>query len=467
MKRKREKPESAPKGRNARRVFFYFLKGCKRMLVAAVLVSVVESALAFITPLILQLVMDGVLGDAAYPVWFSWLPGAAVLRAKLPYIALVIVGFTLTNAVVSYIARRLTKRTAEAFGRNIRNRLFAHIQSLPFSWHSDVTTGDIIQRSTADVDLVKRFIDEQLIELLSTVTRVGVGFSLMFMLSTVSGAVGIVVIPLIVGVSLLFFRRVGKLFQVADEADGAVSTALQENLTGLRVVRAFGAQRYEVDRFEQKTGDVVTLWRNLSWRLGLFWGTGDLIAGTQIMALMVSGAYLAAAGSMTLGVLLAVLMIAQMTIWPVRHFGRILGEASKTGISLKRLYEVIAAAPEPKGGLTPVITGDVEFRNVSFAYKDGRKVLDDISFTLKAGQTLGIVGGTGSGKSTLAALLTRLYDPTEGVILLNGVPTTDIDRQYLRANVGIVLQEPFLFSRTVRDNLVIARETAAARMEDM
>lgn len=439
------------------------------MLLAGLFACLLSVAANYLTPQILRFLVDNVFGGGDYPAYLSFLPGKEYFIANLWLFAVLIAASSLVYAAGNYFMRAAALRAGEKTGKTARDALFSHIQRLPFSWHASVQTGDIIQRSTQDVDLVKRFVAEQVIELIRTVLMIGLGLTLMFLMNWKLSLVTVGFIPLIMIFSGVYFYKISSKFKYADEAEGELTAALQENLTGVRVVRAFGGESRESVKFHAKNEKYVSLWMKLSRALCTYWSIGDFLAGVQVLSVLVAGAYLSAAGAITPGVFITFVFYNTIVVWPVRNMGRILGELSKTGISLGRLAEVLNAREE--GGATgfrPAIRGGVEFRGVTFSYESAapdssgaaRPVLDGVSFTIESGQTLGIMGGTGSGKSTLAHILSGLYEPTAGQVLLDGEDILTIDKQWLRRNVGIVLQEPFLFSRTVRQNIAIAARDA-------
>ncbi len=457
------------KGKNKNgglRAFFKFVGNGRRLLATALLTGLLATVLNYITPQIISFTADSVFKDEPYSALalFLRLPGRGWFLSHIYVLAVSLIIVSVLQNLLLFVQRFYTQKCGEIVSRNMKNALFSHIQKLPFSWHQSIQTGDIIQRSTSDVDMVKRFISEQFVELVQTVILVVLGLVLMFFMNVWIALVAAVFLPVIFFVSVTYFAKVGARFQEADEAEGAVSAALQENLTGVRIVRAHGRQKFETEEFQKKTGSVSSKWISLSKAMGAFWGSGDLLAGMQVLFVLLLGAVFVAKDMMSIGTFLAFIFYNQTIIWPVRHLGRILGELSKARISTGRINEVMSAEPEPEpsDALKPVIKGEIEFKNVSFSYPDSpdKNVIDNVSFKIGAHKTLGIVGGTGSGKSSLVHLLNRLYDVSDGEILIDGINIKNIDRSYLRGKIGLILQEPFLFSRTIEENINIAQPSA-------
>jgi ATP-binding cassette subfamily B protein len=272
--------------------------------------------------------------------------------------------------------------------------------------------------------------------------------------------ISMAVVPVIFVFSFIFFSKVKAAFKLADEAEGRLSTVLQENLTGVRVVRAFGRQAFEVEKFDQKNREFRDLNYRLMNLLALYWSSSDFLIMFQMGVVLILGVYWASSGDLTLGTLIAFMNYEGRLLWPVRQMGRILTDMGKTQVSLGRIQEIVEKPKEDmdEDGLKPDINADIEFKNVYFEYEPGRPVLKNVSFKVKKGQTVAILGPTGSGKSSLVHLLQRLYDYQKGSITIGGVELKKINKKWLRKYVGIVLQEPFLFSKTIKDNIGLPKK---------
>jgi ATP-binding cassette subfamily B protein len=381
------------------------------------------------------------------------------LGSDLMICAVFVIICALIAAFFNYLSRINMAKGAERMINNLRIKLYSHTQSLPFEWHTKNLTGDIIQRCTSDVETTRRFVFQQLIEVLRTVILVIIAITIMFSLNVVMACIITVFLPIILWYTVYFYKKVSHKFLECDEAEGELMVRVQENLTGVRVVRAFGRERYETERFDEKNTAYTRKWIRLGGTMGSFWAIGDSVAAIQLLCVIVAGSYLAATSSFTFGELVIFISYTQMIMWPVRQLGRILAEMSKTGVSLKRIKEILDAQGETDApdAERPPIDRDIEFKNVNFTY-DGQPVLEDVSFTVESGTMFGILGATGSGKSTITYLLNRLYDLPDdgGAITIGGVDVTRIEKAYLRRNIGLVLQEPFLFSKTIFENIDIS-----------
>ena len=448
------------------RLLWYFLRGSKRFYLAAVLCSVCITFLDMLTPQLIRITIDNVLGQLPLnvpvflePAWLR-LGGVEALRTHLWWIALAVIAIALVIAFFRYGNMTLTTKASETFVRTMRNDLFAHIQRLPFSWHMKNQTGDIIQRCTSDVDMIRNFVTEQLIQLFRVAVLLVLGLSFMIRMNWRLSMVALASIPIVVGYSTYFHRHISKRFTECDESEGRLSTIAQENLTGVRVVRAFGREVYEKERFDKENEHMTDLWVKLSGSLSHFWAIGDCVSMIQVMLIIVLGTVMCVRGDMTSGELVSFISYNSMLIWPVRSLGRTISEMSKAGVSIDRIQYIMDSPEEhdKPDACMPPLNQDIRFEHVSFGYDGEHKVLEDVNAVIPAGSTFAILGSTGSGKSTLMHLLNRLYDlpPENGRITIGGVDIADMKADWVRENVGMVLQEPFLFSRTIGENIGIA-----------
>ena len=442
-----------------------FTHKLKRFFLISIAAAAAASLISFLTPLIVGFTVDAVIGtkEASLPgpvmAIYDTLSGRGFAGSDLLICALMIAVSALITALFNYLSRVNMAKGAERMINNLRIKLYSHTQSLPFEWHTKNLTGDIIQRCTSDVETTRRFVFQQLIEVLRTIIIVVIAIIIMFSLNLTMALVVTVFIPVIFCYTIFFFKRISSKFLTCDEAEGELMVRVQENLTGVRVVRAFGRERYETERFDEKNINFTNKWTSLGGTFGLYWGIGDSVTAIQLLCVIVAGAYLAATTEFTFGDLLIFISYSQMLMWPVRQLGRILSEMSKTSVALKRLKEILDTPPEKDApdAVRPPINRDIEFKNVSFTYGE-QPILKDVSFTVKSGSTFGILGATGSGKSTITYLLNGLYDIPEdsGEITIGGVDVRRIEKAHLRRNIGLVLQEPFLFSKTIIENIDIA-----------
>lgn len=442
-----------------------FFVGARGAFAAAVAASFITTVLNSLTPQIFRFTIDLVLGSSRYPY----------LSEHLWVMALILAAVALLSGAAMFISRYQTARAGENFAKNMRDTLFAHVQKLPMSWHDRHQTGDIIQRCTSDVEVIRNFVVTQLLEVFRTIFLVAASFGMMVAMNVELSMIVLAFVPLVVIYSAVFYRLIARRFTDADEAEGELSTVVQENATGVRVVRAFGREKYEMDRFLEKNNAFAKLWIRLGTLSGLYWGVGDLITGLQVVTIIVLGAVEAVQGNISVGEFIAFASYNTTLVWPVRGLGRILSDMSKAGVSFDRVDYILGSEEEAYEKTSEINKAsqekrtasmqkwDIEFQNVSFQYEDGKQVLSDVSFTVPEGTVFGILGGTGSGKSTIVQLLTRLYelDGQNGKITVGGKQIKEIPLEELRKNIGMVLQEPFLYSRTIRENIAASRPEAS------
>lgn len=445
-----------------------FLKGSVRYFVLCVLCAFGVTITEMISPQIVRVTVDSVIGNEPLDLpgflidAVNGLGGTAFFKTHLYYIAAMIAVVAVFAALFQYAFRITNSLGAETFIKTMRDRLFKHIEHLPFSWHMKNHTGDIIQRCTSDADTIKRFLSEQLINLFRIIVMVVLSLIFMFSMNVKLTVIALVFMPFIIGYSFRFHKKIGKAFRECDEDEGKLSAVAQENLTGVRVVRAFGREAYERERFESRNTKYMNLLVKLTVTLSSFWSSSDFLSGLQIIAVIVFGSVEAVRGNITAGQFIAFVSYNSMLSWPIRSLGRMISDMSRADVSLGRIAYIMSSETEHDrdNAKMPDMRGDIVFDKVSFGYDESNRILDDVSFTIKAGSTFGILGGTGSGKSTLMHLLDKLYDlPAEnGKITVSGVDISDIKSDWIRSNIGMVLQEPFLFSRTISENIGITRE---------
>ena len=431
-----------------------------RLVYLGAILSVALAALATISgPLVIRITIDSIIGDepfAAPLLIRNFLEGIGQ-RFWVPGIVLIVI--TTFRGLFMFLRGRLSAQASENIAKNIRDRVYDHIQYLPYKFHKEADTGDLMQRCTSDVDTIRRFLGVQLVEVGNALCLVFLVATIMLRTDVRMALISMIAVPFIFVFAIVFFKKVKKTFKEADEAEAELTTVLQENLTGIRVVRAFANQDFEIERFDSKNQVNRDKLYRLIWLLACYWSASDLLAFLQIGIVLVAGAYFTAQGELTIGSMILFSTYTGMLLWPVRQLGRIITDLGKALVASERLQHIF---DQPKEQLVenfrePHISGNIVFDNVSFSYEPGQPVLENVSFSISAGQTVAILGHTGSGKSSLVHLLARLYDYDSGSITIDGVELKEIDKRWMRKNVAVVPQEPFLFAKTIRENITLAR----------
>lgn len=452
-------------------MIFRFLKPCLPLMLTGLFFSAMITVCQVFIPQVIRISVDGVLGSdlSKIPEWVKAFLSEETIRENpgkmLTIAALAVILLAAINIAANYYSKVFAAKGSESFVKGMRDQLYDHIQKLPYSWHVKNQTGDIIQRCTSDVDVVRNFVTNQLMEVFRIIFLIVFYMVIMFSMNVKISLIAVSFFPIVILYSGYFFSKIAQHFQEADEAEGILSSVVQENLTGVRVVRAFGRESFERKRFDEKNERFAGLWIYLGKFLSLYWSIGDLITGIQILTVICMGVLFTVDGNLTVGEFIAFVSYNSSMAWPVRSLGRIISEMSKAGVSIERIAYILDEKEEDdRPGVTkPAINKDIVFDKVNFKYEEGAAVLKDVSFTVPAGKTFAILGNTGSGKSTLVHLLNRLYDLPDGCgkITIGGVDIRDIDRQYLRSQIGMVLQEPFLYSGSIKENVGITKESSA------
>ncbi|MBR2825734.1 MAG: ABC transporter ATP-binding protein [Solobacterium sp.] len=444
-----------------------YLKGNYLRAIGMVIFALVAVSLNLISPLILSYFIDYVIDQQPItsPITqkvFDFLGGVPYLRTHLWVGALLIIGVYTLLAITLFLRQYLSGKMSENIVYRLRNDLFRHIQRLPYSYFGKKKTGELIQRCTSDVDQIRRFTGNQLQQLIRSITLVLFALTILSRIHQGLTLRAVILMPILLFYAYFFFKKNQKVFREMDESEERFTAMAQENLAGIRVVKAFGREKYEVDRFEKHNqelrGNVFRMMKLLS----MYWSTSDVISMCQMLIVLFSGISLCRNGELSIGSFFLFVNYEGNMLWPLRQLGRILADFGKCGVSIQRLEEILEEKEEDlESGKEPVLHGAIQFDHVSFRYPDGKDdVLDNVSFEVKPGETIAIIGPTGSGKSSLVHLLTSLYDYQKGSIKLDGVELREINKKYLRKHVGIVLQEPFLFSKSIYENIHLSNPSS-------
>jgi ATP-binding cassette subfamily B protein len=443
-------------------------KGLRTKYLLAIACIAAAAIFQFTSPLVIRATIDTILGGKPLQLpfgladWIISLNGVNLVLKNIWIASIVLFILTLLANTFSYLKARLAAQASESFARKLKGMLYDHIQRLPFIWHSKVQTGDIIQRCTSDVDTVRRFLGLQLVEVGRGLIVVIILIPIMLSLSPKLTLVSIIIVPFIFTYAFFFFKKVRQEFLKADEAEGFLTTVLEEAVSGVRVVRSFARQDFETERFNKAADD----YRNKCYRLirilAWYWATSDVMCLLQIAGILVFGANLVIKGEISLGTLVVFMTYGNSLLWPIREMGRVLTDMGRAIVSLGRIREIFSTPQEDMNGKINLpddyrLKGKIEFDNVCFSYSENQDILKSISITINPGETVAILGATGSGKSSLAHLIPRLFDISSGKILIDGVELTRYNRQQLRRQIGFVMQEPYLYSRTLAENIAIVQ----------
>jgi len=417
----------------------------------------------FVGKVTIDFALTGESGTSTGGTMLRLLGGAEFLRAHLWLGALVMVALTIVAGAFTFLKGRNASLASDGIARELKNRLYNHLNHLPARFHDKAETGDLVQRCTSDVETIRLFLSVQIVEIGNAIILTLTAIPLMLLIDRRMTLISFVLIPPIILYSYFYMRRVKYVFKESDEAEGALTGLIQENLTGIRVVRAFARQEHEKQKFATPNARYrdtnLRLVRLMAW----FWAPSDLICLSQNGLVLVLGALWISRGELSVGSLFAFLAYLNMLLWPVRHMGRILTDLGKAQVSLGRLHQILGekeeAEPSEPAPAAP-LTGGLAVRDLSFTHSGDVAALDSISFDVKPGETLAILGRSGAGKSTLIHVLLRLYDYTTGSVQLDGHELSQLPRKWVRGQLSVVMQEPFLYSKTLRENIRLGHGAA-------
>ncbi len=379
------------------------------------------------------------------------------------YVAIILMALQVVRFLFRFIELSIRGFVRHTMGQNLRLKMYEHIQKLPYKFHNNSDSGDLIQRSTSDIETSVNFLSRTLMDMIFLQSTLVFGAYQLYVLNGTLTIILLTIIPFVGIASVLYFRKNDKMYHDVEEAESKMMTVIQENLSSARIVRAFGNEAYEIEKLRIKNDHHRDMRLRTGKIVSKFWGTMDFIGISQYVLVIGLGIYFMNQNQMDAAQIAAALGLVGMLIWPIRGLGHILNDYAKALAASKRIYEILNLETEyvKNGTMTPEIKGHLVFEHVSFKFDDTENILfKDLSFEILPGETVAFIGRTGSGKSTLMNMLMRMYEYQSGHIYLDSVELRDIEKTYLRSHLGVVLQEPFLFSKTVYDNIAIANRKA-------
>lgn len=445
--------------KNLKRIFGY-MKGYKIYYALAVLAMIISLTAYTYTPLVFRTAIDNIflgkdIESAKAEKIIDFFGGQTYLQENIWLIGLFVIIVLFIRGFFLFVQKNLAAKAVESSIKNLRDQLYDHIQRLPYDYHVKADTGDLLQRATTDIDIIKNFLFSHFLELLTSIFIIIKILSTILKMNKTMVLASMAILPLLLAYSINFFKKMKLIFKEREERESAMTTALQENISGVRVVKAFNRQDYEVEKFKQATQAQRDIDNKITYNMAKYYSTSDVLCMLQILSVVIIGAYLAYKNKISLGEYSAFTVYVEMLVWPIRQLGRVLTDIGQATVAEDRINEILSLDTEvfSQRGTGPEIRGNIKFENVAFSYNGNQEVLKDISFEIKEGQTLAIVGPTGSGKTSLVNLLPRFYDYNRGSIKLDGKELRTIDKKWIRQNIGFVLQESFLYAKPIKENI--------------
>lgn len=455
--RRKQHTKDTPKPKGALMRGIRYMRHHKWIAIGAYISLIISTLSTLFVPLITRFIID----EGLNPENPSDSDEGLVIR-----LGLLMVGLAVVGGLFTFLQGYLAERASQWVAFDLRNNLYEKVQRLSFSYHDKAQTGQLMTRATSDVEQLRTFIGQGLLFALNAILLL-IGIALI--LVSLNWKLTLVVIPALVlmsGIFAVFGSRIRPMFRAIQEKLGIFNTILQENLSGIRVVKAFGREPYETDRFRTANYELREASLRTTRVLASVFPTAFLIAGVSLIVVVWFGGNLVSNGDLQLGELTAFTSYLALMMMPVAQLGFIVASASQASASAGRVFEIIDTKNDieenPNAPELADIRGRVAFEDVSFRYfKSSAKVLADVNFVAEPGEVVALLGATGSGKSTIINLIPRFYDPTEGRITIDGQDIQDVQLDSLRRQIGIVLQETTLFTGTIRDNIAFGRTDAS------
>lgn len=376
----------------------------------------------------------------------------------------IILGIALVRGITGFSQRFFGEWLSHRTGYDLRNHFYKSVQFQPFSFHDRTNTGDMMSRATSDITETERFTGIGLADLLGVIILLIGVIIAMILAAPFLALISLIPIPLLILATIRFGSKIRPMFKRIQEQMGVLSTAMQESMTGIRVVKAFAREPYELQKFDSENNswferrvEVIRMWASN-------WPFFQFLVALSIFILLWFGGPMTMAGDITAGTLFALISYVLMLNGPVQRLGFLVNLAATAGASASRVFDIIDTPSEivekPDALKKDHIVGDVRFENVGFQYQSGLQILHDVNFYAKPGQKIALIGPTGSGKSTVTNLILRFYDVCAGQVLVDGIDVRDWQLQSLRSHIGIVQQEPFLFSQSIAENIAYGSSLA-------
>lgn len=426
---------------------------------------VVTNVLLLISPQILKTVVDelGLAWRSAYDPDYVG-PLFTISPERILFFALLIFGIALFAGILRFIQRRTIQGVARQMEFHLRADFFLHLQKLSAAYYDNVRTGDLMTRATSDLNAIRMVLSSAVMYTADAIVFFGLALTIMLRIDVGLTLVTLLPYPVLALLIRFLGKRLHARYERIQESFSTLNTKVQENLSGVRVVKAYTLEASEIEHFQELNREFVDRNHEQIRLMAFFFPLFRCLPGIGIAVLIWMGGLRVIDGEMSLGDFVAFQAYLMMLIRPMITLGFIVNTFERGAASMGRIQAILNEKPEifdgeqVKWGIKD-IEGEIEFRDLNFAYPDGTPVLKGINLKIERGKTLAIVGGTGSGKSTLVNLIPRIRQAARGTVFVDGVDIQDIPLNVLRASIGVVEQEPFLFSDYLQNNIAYGLET--------
>lgn len=450
---------------------FEILGKWKYRYISAALLLIVSVLFRLLEPKVLQIAVDKIIaffvskgviqtgGDAVTGFIYSILPELKLENAWLIliWLGVIFLAISLLRGISMFMSSTISASSTEKATKQLRDKLFSHMQYLPMEYYGKTPTGELVQRCTGDVETVRKFASMQVTETVRLAAIFIGAFVMMYMVSPLYAFISITMFPLMLIASVFFFKKESEIWTKHEAEQDKLTAMVQENLSGVRVVKAFAKENYEIEKFTAQNERKRQWGMKLLKLHSMYWPGSDVMVYTQLAISIIAGGYFVLENRITIGELTAFYTYASYVTWPMRRLAQLVSEMGMTSVAIDRIYSILNYPVENYDGLIggdKKIKGEIEFENVHFKYNDvDSSILNGISFKIKAGEKIALLGPTGAGKSTIISLLMRFYEPSSGRIIIDGHDIREYARPFLRSKIGVVLQKPFLFSTTIKENI--------------
>lgn len=446
------------------KLFWKILKNNRLTYFLSMISTIFIQIFSGLTPIVIMITVDSIIGDKEYKYDIlekavNLIGGRDFLRSHIYILAFVIVILTGISCIFIFLRNYYSNVACENLIYNLKEKMYNKFLNIDLRCLNDYSTGDLIQRSSSDIETVRKLFSAQLVNAFGSIATIILVIIVMSLINFKLAMISISLCIVISFLSYVFYGKIGKIFKETDEAESQLMVFIKEALFNIRVIKAFNREDYILKLFREKNEEFNITQNKFMRTFAKFRAVNDFLTFLQLAIILVVGGYETISGRMNFGDLIAFVIYINMIIWPIRQMGQLLSDMAKASVSISRIYEVLDLPEEDyEYGIRDVSFSEkIEFKNVSLVINDNT-VLDNISFVINAGESLGIIGSTGSGKSMIVYLLLGLFEATSGEILIDGINIKEINKRYLREKISAIMQESELFNMSILENVKITND---------